>query len=93
MGEEIDRWDPTPVYQQLAAIYSDRIKTGKLIPRQPLPSETRMMGEHGVSRGTVRHAIELLRAQGWVRTIGQRGTYVNPESEWPPDEPEGSPQE
>jgi DNA-binding GntR family transcriptional regulator len=32
--------------------------------------------EHGVSRGTVRRAIEILTAEGLVFTIGARGTFI-----------------
>jgi GntR family transcriptional regulator len=76
MGDEIDRWNPQPVYLQLAAILRGQIERGELVPRQPLPSESYLVGRHGVSRGTARRAVEVLRNEGLVRTIPQRGTYV-----------------
>lgn len=79
--DEIDRWDPTPVYQQLAAILVRQIESGRLQPRQPLPSETTLRQAHGVSRGTVREAVRVLREEGWVKTIPQRGSYVLPPEE------------
>ncbi len=35
------------------------------------------MGEHGVSRGTVRHALEILRNEGLIQTFPGRGTFVS----------------
>jgi GntR family transcriptional regulator len=77
MAEEIDRWDPEPVYLQLAAILRGQIQRGELVPRQPLPSESYLTGRYGVSRGTARRSVEVLRNEGLVRTIPQRGTYVS----------------
>jgi GntR family transcriptional regulator len=73
---EIDRWDPTPLYEQVAEILRGQIERGELVPRQPLPSESYLMGEYGVSRGTARKAIAMLRDQGLVHTVPQRGSYV-----------------
>ena len=77
MVDEIDRWNPEPVYLQLAAILRGQIQRGELAPRQPLPSESYLVGHYGVSRGTARRAVEVLRDEGLVRTIAQRGTSVN----------------
>jgi GntR family transcriptional regulator len=77
MRTEIDRWDPEPVYAQLADILRGQIHRGELVPRQPLPSETYLVQHYGVSR-TARRAVAVLRDEGLVRTIAQRGTYVVP---------------
>jgi GntR family transcriptional regulator len=76
MRTEIDRWDPEPVYLQLADILRGQIERDELVSRQPLPSESYLMGQYGVSRGTARRAVEVLREAGLVRTIPQRGSYV-----------------
>ena len=47
-------------------------------PRALLPSESYMQQHYGVSRGTVRTAVGILRAEGLVVTIGGRGTFVRP---------------
>jgi GntR family transcriptional regulator len=78
---EVDHHDPVPVYQQLAAIIRARIRTGELAARSPVPSEATLQQRYGVSRGTVRRAMEHLRAEGAVYTVPQRGTYVSE----PPD--------
>jgi len=74
--------DPTPLYEQLADILRRMITAGELQPRSPLPSESYLQQEHGVSRGTVRMAMRVLREEGLVVTITGRGTFVRvPESE------------
>lgn len=74
----VDHMDPTPLYTQLANILRDMIKSGELQPRAPLPSESYLQQEQGVSRGTVRMAVAVLRDEGLVVTIGGRGTFVSP---------------
>jgi GntR family transcriptional regulator len=72
----VDRFDETPLYLQLAAILRRAIESGELKARDPLPSETFLQQEHGLSRDTVRHALDLLREEGLIRTFAGRGTYV-----------------
>jgi len=55
-----------------------QIKRNEFPPRQPLPSESQLMGEYGVSRGSVRHALQVLAEEGLTVTIQGRGTYVLP---------------
>jgi GntR family transcriptional regulator len=74
----INPLDPVPVYGQLAAILRSRIERNEFPPRQPLPSESQLMGEYGVSRGSVRHALQVLAEEGLTVTIQGRGTYVLP---------------
>jgi DNA-binding GntR family transcriptional regulator len=68
--------NPTPYYLQLASLLRAEIESGKWGPSEPLPSESTLQQEHGVSRGTVRAAIKVLRDEGLVVTIGARGTFV-----------------
>jgi len=70
--------NPVPLYTQLANILRDMITSGELQPRSPLPSESYLQQEQGVSRGTVRAAVAVLRDEGVVVTIGGRGTFVKP---------------
>ena len=55
-----------------------QIKRNEFRPRQPLPSESQLMGEYGVSRGSVRHGLQVLAEEGLTVTIQGRGTYVLP---------------
>lgn len=72
----VDRFDATPLYAQLATILRQRIESGELASRDPLPSEPYLMGEQGLSRSTVRHALDILRAEGLIQTFPGRGTFV-----------------
>lgn len=74
----IDPLSPTALYVQLADLLAERIKRGELQPGQPLPSETTLRQEYGVSRGTARAAVRLLRERGLIITIPARGSYVAP---------------
>jgi GntR family transcriptional regulator len=76
----VDQMDPTPLYVQLANVLRAMIESGELQPRAPLPSESYLQQEQGVSRGTVRMAVAILRDEGLVVTIGGRGTFVSPKS-------------
>lgn len=75
----IDPWSNTPLWQQLAAILRELIKSGKLSPGDPLPSELTLQQQHGLSRGTVRHAIRQLRDEKLVVVFAGRGAFVSPE--------------
>lgn len=74
-----------PLYQQIATEIAGDIKAGKYRPRRPIPGETALVKEHDVARETVRRAMALLREQGWIYTVPQRGSYVSPEEKWPKD--------
>ncbi|MGW6392762.1 GntR family transcriptional regulator [Streptomyces sp. NPDC055103] len=78
----IDRFDPTPIYKQVARVIRERIKSGELQPRDPIPSESKLVADYGVARDTARQAVALLRSEGWVMTIPQRGSFV---AEQPPE--------
>jgi GntR family transcriptional regulator len=72
----VDRFDATPLYEQLAAILRGKIESGELAPRDQVPSEPFLMQTHGLSRDTVRHALDILRAEGLIQTFPGRGTFV-----------------
>lgn len=76
---EVDQYDPTPLYQQIAAIIRADIQAGTLAPGDPLPSELAIQQEYGVARGTARAVVRLLRDEGLVVTLPGRGTFVRPE--------------
>ncbi|WP_240777942.1 GntR family transcriptional regulator [Nonomuraea basaltis] len=72
-----------PLYQQIATDIADQIKAGKFLPRRPIPGETALVKEYDVARETVRRAMALLREQGWIYTVAQRGSYVSAKESWP----------
>jgi DNA-binding GntR family transcriptional regulator len=69
------------VWRQLYDILRERVETGVYKPRMPLPSITHLEQEFGVARGTVRKVLGKLKADGLLRAIPGKGTYVVPRSE------------
>lgn len=67
-----------PRYHQVADELRRRIDAGALPPGAPLPSETSLMQDFSVSRGTVRQAVAQLRSEGLVITEKGRGSHVRP---------------
>lgn len=63
-------------YARLAAELADRIRDGRLPEGSPLPSEAELGAEYGMSRGSVRNAMRLLRGWGLVRVDKGRGAFV-----------------
>ncbi|WP_431929570.1 GntR family transcriptional regulator [Nonomuraea jabiensis] len=72
-----------PLYQQIATDVAEQIKAGRFLPRRPIPGESALVEEYDVARETVRRAMALLREQGWIYTVAQRGSYVSPKESWP----------
>ncbi|HEY4854703.1 MAG TPA: winged helix-turn-helix domain-containing protein [Streptosporangiaceae bacterium] len=72
----VDHEGKTPVYLQIAAILRTAIKRGDYAPGRPIPSETRLMQEHGVARLTARKAVRVLADEGLVEVVPGRGAYV-----------------
>jgi GntR family transcriptional regulator len=65
-----------PVYVQLADILRDQIRRGELPPRRPLPSIRTLTETYGISDGSVKHALQVLRDEGLVRTVTGKGVFV-----------------
>ena len=65
-----------PPYQQIADWLRQQIIAGDLLPGQVIPSEKDLVDLFGVARTTARRTVALLREEGLVRTVPQRGTYV-----------------
>lgn len=78
VGIMVDPLSPTPYYRQIADAIAAQIEAGELEPGDPIPSELRLQQEHGVARGTARHAVAELVERGLVVTIPQRGSFVKP---------------
>ncbi len=63
----IDKASPLPYYEQLAELLRREI-TDKQAQGEPfqLPSENELAEKHGLSRATVRHALDELEHDGWI---------------------------
>jgi DNA-binding GntR family transcriptional regulator len=75
---EIDPLSARPVYEQVADAVAARITSGEIPPDRPIPSEQDLADTYGVSRGTARHAVAVLRERGLVVTVPGRGSYTLP---------------
>lgn len=66
------------LHQQLADSLRDRLRDGEWKAGDKLPTEAQLSAEYGVSRSTVRGALQLLETQGRTRTRHGLGTFVAP---------------
>jgi GntR family transcriptional regulator len=69
---------PTTKYAAISDVLRRRIQRGDIVRGQRLPSESALMAEFGVSRVTVRLAIDALRAAGLVESRQGKGHFVRP---------------
>jgi GntR family transcriptional regulator len=65
-----------PLYLQVKEAILERIASGELRPGDRLPTEDELIREHGVSRVTIRQALELLQHDGLVERFARKGTFV-----------------
>jgi GntR family transcriptional regulator len=72
----INKHSPIPRYYQLAELISEQIRLGQLQPGGQLPSERDLSEQHGISRMTVRQAINYLVREGNLVTHHGLGTFV-----------------
>jgi DNA-binding GntR family transcriptional regulator len=76
----IDRSDPTPLYQQIAGVFQERIRSGQWPRRYKLKAESDLAEQFGVSRGTMRQALQALVEEGLLTQVQGRGTFVATEA-------------
>jgi GntR family transcriptional regulator len=72
--------DADLAYIRVAEDIGARIASGELAPGARLRSERDLAEFYGVSYGTVRRAMEVLRERELITTIHGRGTFVRAES-------------
>ena len=73
---EIDLYSDVPAYEQIADMIRRGITDGTYGPRQPIPSISAIQQDTGLAPNTIRKGIGLLKAEGLVRTVQGRGTFV-----------------
>jgi len=73
---KIDRTSFIPVYYQLVQILEQKIKKGTWKTGDMLPSEAELGEMYGLSRMTVRKALEKLSDAGLIYAQKGRGTFV-----------------
>jgi GntR family transcriptional regulator len=70
-----------PLHRQIYLVLRDQIVTGVYGSGEVLPTEEALGGLYGVSRITVRRALQDLADQGYVQRLQGRGTYVSERNE------------
>jgi DNA-binding GntR family transcriptional regulator len=74
--DRIDPIAPVPPYRQIADILRRRIESGQYPPDTRIPTESELVEAFEVARTTARRAVEVLREEGLIYTVAQRGSYV-----------------
>jgi DNA-binding GntR family transcriptional regulator len=65
-----------PLYYQLENLLREKIVSGELEPGDKLPTELELIEQYGVSRITVRQALQALADEGLIERKQGRGTVV-----------------
>jgi DNA-binding GntR family transcriptional regulator len=63
-------------YLQIADEFKRLIRDGELAPGEKLPSESKLMADHGVSRTVARQAISRLREDGYATSHQGKGSFA-----------------
>lgn len=73
---KIDAKSKLPLYHQIESNLRDLISHGEIVPGEMVPSESELAGMYGVSRLTVRRALDELVRQNWLSRKHGVGTFV-----------------
>jgi len=65
-----------PVYLRIEKNLRDKIEKGNIKPGDKLPTEEELALQFKVSRMTLRKALSILSAEGYIYQIPGRGTFV-----------------
>jgi GntR family transcriptional regulator len=72
---KIDPTGPIAPYLQVAAYIRAQIESGKLGPGSRI-TEAQIVKDYEVARSTARRTLAVLREEGLIYTVPQRGSYV-----------------
>jgi DNA-binding GntR family transcriptional regulator len=72
---------PEPLYQQLAEVLREQIRSGQL--RGRLPSVRTLQQDYGVAQGTAERALAVLRDEGLFVSVVGLGHFVAGQGEAP----------
>lgn len=76
MRKPVDRSDPTPLHDQVAADIRRAIAEGEIGPGERFPPSVDLAAVLGVNRNTVLRALRILRDEGIVDFTRGRGVRV-----------------
>ncbi len=72
----LDQNAATPLYQQLATIFIEKIENGEYVAGSQLPTEAELQKQYDVSRVTVRQALKTLADRELIERRTGKGTFV-----------------
>lgn len=75
--ESFDRDHGVALHHQISTLLKDGIATGRYRAGDRLPTEETLCETHGVSRVTVRRALQSLEQQGYIERRPRLGTFVS----------------
>ena len=75
-NKTIDRFNQEKLYIQLTRIFLEEIKSGKWQLNQRISSEEELCKKYGVSKVTVRQAVNNLVSDGYLMKLQGKGTFV-----------------
>jgi GntR family transcriptional regulator len=73
----LNRQPGVALHHQISTLIEDMVASGRLRDGDQLPTEEDLRGQYGVSRVTVRRALQSLEARGLLKRQQGRGTYVS----------------
>ena len=65
-----------PIYEQIIKQIKNQIINGELDVEEPLPSIRKLARELGISVITTKRAYEELEREGFIDTVGGKGSFV-----------------
>jgi len=72
----ISNASPDPIYEQIGKQIKAQILSGELEEGSPLPSIRRLAQDLQISVITTKRAYDELEAEGFLNTVGGKGTFV-----------------
>jgi DNA-binding GntR family transcriptional regulator len=66
----------TPKYERVATAIRDQIRSGDMKPGDQLPTTQQLISVYGVSYGSVRTALLILKAEGLIEGRQGEGVFV-----------------
>lgn len=78
LGDVTRRAGPIPLYHSLGQVVRGKIQSGEWPVGSRIPAERALMQIYGVSRATVRQAIEYMVREGILHRAQGKGTFVAP---------------
>lgn len=72
----LDKESPVPLYHQLREMLRSQIERGDYPEANPIPTEPELEQLYGVSRVTVRRAVQELVQEGLLAKLRGKGTFV-----------------